>query len=96
MERPGALPNFLIIGAARCGTTNFASYLRVQPGVFLAAKRPEPHYFLKDWEYEKGIGYYSDRRVLDLGGFEVSYAPGDRTGARFVDLVMISTAAVVG
>lgn len=32
----------------------------------------------------------------DLGGFEVSYAPGDRTGARFVDLVMISTAAVVG
>jgi hypothetical protein len=61
MERPGVLPNFLIIGAARCGTTNFASYLRVQPGVFLAAKRPEPHYFLKDWEYEKGLGYYSGR-----------------------------------
>ena len=33
---------------------------------------------------------------VDLGGFEVSYAPGDRTGARFVDLVMISNAAVVG
>jgi Sulfotransferase domain len=59
VDRPGVLPNFLIIGAARCGTTNFASYLRAQPGVFLAAKRPEPHYFLKDWEYEKGLGYYS-------------------------------------
>jgi hypothetical protein len=61
VHRPGVLPNFLIIGSARCGTTNFASYLRVQPGVFLAAKRPEPHYFLKDWEYEKGLKYYSER-----------------------------------
>lgn len=33
---------------------------------------------------------------VDLGGFEVAYAPGDRTGARFVDLVMISSASVVG
>jgi ABC-type branched-subunit amino acid transport system substrate-binding protein len=31
----------------------------------------------------------------DVGGFEVSYGPGDRTGARFVDLVMVSSAAVV-
>jgi hypothetical protein len=68
VERPGALPNFLIIGAARCGTTNFASYLRVQPGVFLAAKRPEPHYFLKDWEYAKGLGYYSGRYFARVAG----------------------------
>ena len=39
---------------------------------------------------------FLDIQMPHLGGFEVSYAPGDRTGARFVDLVMISTAAVVG
>ena len=57
----------MIIGAARCGTTNFASYLRVQPNVFLASKRPEPHYFLKDWEYEKGLAYYSDKYFASVG-----------------------------
>jgi len=61
MHRPGILPNLLIIGAARCGTSNFASWLRAQPGVYLPHKPPEAHYFLKDWEYEKGLQYYSDR-----------------------------------
>lgn len=68
MSESRTLPNFLIIGAARCGTTNFASYLRVQPEVFLAAKRPEPHYFLKDWEYEKGLEYYSNRYFATAAG----------------------------
>lgn len=68
MPESQTLPNFLIIGAARCGTTNFASYLRVQPDVFLAAKRPEPHYFLKDWEYEKGLSYYSERFFPSVQG----------------------------
>ena len=29
--------------------------------MFLPHKPPEAHYFLKDWEYEKGLPYYSDR-----------------------------------
>jgi Sulfotransferase domain len=68
VDRTGALPGFLIIGAARCGTTNFASYLRAQPDVFLAAKPPEAHYFLKDWEYEKGLEYYSQRYFSTVAG----------------------------
>lgn len=32
---------------------------------------------------------------MDFGGFEVNYGPGDRTGSRYVDLVMITSSAVV-
>jgi hypothetical protein len=54
------LPTFLIIGAARSGTTTLYSYLQDHPEIYLpVSKRPEPHFFLKDWEYELGLGYYS-------------------------------------
>jgi hypothetical protein len=54
------LPNFLIVGAARSGTTTLYSYLQAHPEVYLpASKRPEPHFFLKDWEYGMGIDYYA-------------------------------------
>lgn len=56
------LPNFLIIGAARSGTTTLYSYLAEHPDIYLhAPKRPEPHFFLKEDEYNKGILYYSDK-----------------------------------
>ena len=32
---------------------------------------------------------------MDLGGFDLSYGPGARTGSRYVDLVMITSSAVV-
>jgi ABC-type branched-subunit amino acid transport system substrate-binding protein len=32
---------------------------------------------------------------MEFGGFEVNYGPGDRTGSRYVDLVMITNSAVV-
>jgi len=54
------LPDFLIIGAGRSGTTSFAKYLAAHPQVYLPSKlRPEPHFFLKQAEYEKGLAYYS-------------------------------------
>jgi len=38
------LPDFLVIGAAKSGTTAFFSYLRQHPDVFMPAIK-EPHYF---------------------------------------------------
>jgi hypothetical protein len=38
------LPNFLIIGAAKSGTTSLAEYLRQHPRVFISAYK-EPNYF---------------------------------------------------
>lgn len=49
------LPNFLIIGAMRSGTTSLARYLETHPEVFLAQQK-EVHYF--DVNYEKGEGWY--------------------------------------
>src|SRR5436305_13662497 len=56
------LPNFLIIGAARSGTTTLYTHLKRHPDIYLPPrKRPEPHFFYKSAEYERGIGYYEER-----------------------------------
>jgi len=59
---PTLLPNFLIIGAARCGTSSLYELLQVHPDVFLPSeKRPEPHFFLRDHEFARGLTYYETR-----------------------------------
>jgi len=61
------LPDFLIIGAARCGTTSLYEYLRAHPNIYLPKnKRPEPHFFYKEAEYVKGLAYYSDKYFKDV------------------------------
>jgi hypothetical protein len=56
------LPNFLIIGAARSGTSTLYAYLRSHPDIYLReSKRPEPHFFFKPSEYAKGLGYYEEK-----------------------------------
>ena len=49
------LPNFLIIGAGRCGTSWLASNLRLHPDVFVPRVK-EVHFF--DQHYDRGIGWY--------------------------------------
>ncbi|MCU1463823.1 MAG: hypothetical protein JWO37_3898 [Acidimicrobiales bacterium] len=54
------LPNFVVIGSMRGGTSSLTVYLRGHPGVFMA-KVKELHYF--DHNYDKGIEWY--RRQFD-------------------------------
>jgi hypothetical protein len=42
-----ALPNFVIVGAAKCGTTSLYQYLKPHPEVFMS-KRKEPNFFVGD------------------------------------------------
>lgn len=42
-------PNFIIIGAAKCGTTSLADMLQLHPDVFVSSPK-EPHYFTFGWE----------------------------------------------
>lgn len=49
------LPDFIIIGAQRCGTTSLYNYLIKHPGI-LPAFRKEIHFF--DVNFGKGIGWY--------------------------------------
>lgn len=54
-RRTGALPDFIIIGAMKCGTTSLYNYLVQHPNVLRAAKK-EVHFF--DWQFEKGLPFY--------------------------------------
>ncbi len=51
------LPNFLIIGAQKCGTTWLSAMLRQHPDVYMPAR--EVHFFDKDRNYKKGIDWYA-------------------------------------
>ena len=54
------LPDFLIVGTKRGGTTSLWNYLLQHPGVLpmfpSAANRKSPHYFY--WHYDRGPGWY--------------------------------------
>ncbi|MDG4946645.1 sulfotransferase domain-containing protein [Weeksellaceae bacterium KMM 9713] len=52
---PYSSPDFMIIGAAKSGTTSLFHYLAQHPEI-LAAKQKEPAYF--DWHYNKGLKWY--------------------------------------
>ena len=56
-EQVGALPDFVIIGAPRCGTSRFYGLLTKHPNVERAAVK-EIHYFNRPERFEKGIDWY--------------------------------------
>ena len=56
-EQAGRLPNFVIIGATKAGTTTLFEYLRRHPDVFMP-QRKEVFYFSKEEVYAKGIDWY--------------------------------------
>jgi hypothetical protein len=56
------LPDFIIGGAPRSGTTWLCELLDRHPDVYMAKPlAPEPKFFLRDDEYAKGLRYYSER-----------------------------------
>jgi len=67
MREQTTLPNFIIGGAAAGGTSFLADVLVQHPEIYLPKEmRPEPHFFYKSWEYEKGIDYYKERWFGDV------------------------------
>lgn len=53
-------PNFLIIGAARSGTTTLVHCLDFHPQIFFPKTDYEPKFFSREQEYKRGIEYYLD------------------------------------
>jgi len=51
------LPNFLVIGAAKCGTTSLWKYLDAHPDIFMSPKK-EICFFNRQSEYNKGLEHY--------------------------------------
>jgi hypothetical protein len=54
------LPNLLIIGAQKCGTTSLHAYLDLHPGVHMAAEK-ELDFFIEDRAWRNGPGWYAAR-----------------------------------
>jgi hypothetical protein len=57
------LPDFIIIGAQKCGTSSLYRYLAVHPTVVASAGK-EVHYF--DWNYRRGTRWYRAHFPTDL------------------------------
>jgi hypothetical protein len=65
-----SLPNFLVIGARRAGTSLLHhKILRVHPEIYVPVQRKETHYF--DLYYDRGVEWYQ------------SYFPSDEAASRF-------------
>lgn len=51
------LPDFIIIGAAKSGTTSLCSDIARHPGIYMCDPK-EPEYFVNDDKYDKGLLWY--------------------------------------
>jgi Sulfotransferase domain len=52
------LPDFIIIGAAKCGTTSLYKKLSLHPKVFMSTPK-EPEFFARDDIFQKGLDWYA-------------------------------------
>ena len=64
-------PDYIVIGAMKCGTTTLAAQLGAQAGLFMTDPK-EPYYFSDDPVYAKGPDWYA--------GLFAGAAPGDLVG----------------
>jgi len=70
------LPTFLIIGAAKCGTTSLHRYLDLHPEVGMSRLK-EPHFFNGREPWSRGVGWYAslfDPAFAQRGESSVGYS----------------------
>lgn len=53
------LPDFYVIGAAKCGTSTLAAHLATHPRIFMSPIK-EPEFFAVDEVFGKGLEWYGD------------------------------------
>ena len=76
------LPTFLIVGAARCGTTSMFGALAAHPAVASSGRLPwtrEVHYF--DNHYERGSAWYRSHFPLKARARQAARAAGTEPAA---------------
>ena len=64
-------PDYIIIGAMKCGTSTLAAQLGAQPGIFMTTPK-EPNFFSDDAVFAQGPDWYA--------GLFAAAAPGDLAG----------------
>jgi len=56
----GRLPNFLLIGAMKAGTTSLYHYLQAHPQVYMSPIK-EPEFFVEQSNWRRGIDWYCEQ-----------------------------------
>ena len=51
------LPDFIIIGAMKCGTSSLHEQLALRPGIFMSRPK-EPNFFSDGSNFERGLDWY--------------------------------------
>ena len=89
---PIRLPDFIIAGAPRSGTTWLYSLLDRHPEIHMARPaQPEPKFFLVDELYARGLEYYSRTWFADIGSARVcgekstNYLEGAKVAGRIAE-----------
>ena len=80
------MPNFLIVGAAKAGTSALASYLAQHPDIFITTPK-EPRYFVGDHllalpTSDPQRAYITKRSVLKRSEYTKLFATGEHCTAR--------------
>ncbi len=68
-EREGALPNLIVIGGLKCGTTSLHHYLNLHPQISMSRPK-ELNFFVEELNWELGPEWYAshfDRRAAVRG-----------------------------
>ena len=73
-ERTRMLPNFIIVGAPKSGTTSLYHYLSEHPQVFMSEPK-EVNYFSREEIEAQGL-YYSDFKVKDFDSYKMLFSKG--------------------
>lgn len=83
MESSSVGPNFIILGAAKSGTTALYRWLQQHPAVYMPSNK-QPHYFAQLQPTFRGPGDQALNRdiVSDLGAYLALFAPGADRPAR--------------
>ena len=69
IQKP-VLPNFLIVGAAKCGMTSLHYYLKQHPDVFMSTPKEPDFFFAQCFKIPtSGIGDDSLNIVRDFDGY---------------------------
>ena len=64
------LPNFFILGAAKCGTTTLQDIVAQHPGIYMTREK-EPRFFDADQYFSKGIQQYLADHFSAASEFEI-------------------------
>ncbi len=60
MSDSRTLPNLIIIGAQKCGTTSLHNYLQTHPEIAMSRMK-ETNFFLKDPNWDRGLQWYASQ-----------------------------------